>query len=128
MARRNAPSLQQVQADFQAYILGRDEVMPGLVRTTSKATPVILLGVYRDAYVLRLLEALETNHPALKRMLGDPDFDRLGRAYIARHPSRHFSIRWFGSELAAFAGATPPWAERPAVIELIRFEWALSTA
>jgi hypothetical protein len=125
----NTPPLERLQADFLDFIRGRrDDAMAGKVRSTRKADAATLLAVYRDAYALRLLEALETNYGVLKRVLGNADFDRMGRAYIAEHPSRHFSIRWFGDRLAGFLSAAAPWRDAPALAELARLEWALATA
>ena len=126
--RSNTPPLERLQADFQAYILGDERAMEGQVRATAKADAGTLLAVYRDAYALRLIEALETNFPRLKRVLGDAAFDRLARCYIAAHPSRHFSIRWFGNELAGFLFEQAPWRDTPALAELARLEWALAGA
>jgi len=126
--RRNTPPLETLQADFQTYILGDDAAMAGKVRATSKADAATLLAVYRDGYTLRLLEALETNFSTLKQVLGDDDFDAMGRGYIAVHPSRHFSIRWFGDKLADYLASTSPWSGTPALGELARLEWALAGA
>jgi len=126
--RRNTPALETLQADFQNYILGDDGAMAGKVRATAKADAATLLAVYRDGYALRLLEALETNFSTLKQVLGDDDFDAMGRAYIAAHPSKHFSIRWFGHRLADYLAATGPWAGTPALAELAHLEWALAGA
>ena len=125
-APRNIPPLERLQADFLAYILGDDAAMAGKVHATRKAAAETLLGVYRNAYPLRLLEALGTNFPRLKKVLGDADFDRAGRGYIAGTPPRHFSIRWYGDKLARHLAATPPWSAAPALAELAAFEWALA--
>jgi hypothetical protein len=125
---RNTPPLERLQADFLDFIRGADAAMAGKVRSTRKADAATLLAVYRDAYALRLLEALETNFGVLKRVLGDEDFDRMGRAYIAANPSRHFSIRWFGHLLAEFLSTEAPWRDTPALAELARLEWALAAA
>jgi hypothetical protein len=127
--RANTPPLARLQADFLDFVRGRRaDAMAGMVRSTRKADAATLLAVYRDAYALRLLEALEANYGVLKRVLGDGDFDRLGRAYIGENPSRHFSIRWFGHRLADFLAQTSPWRDTPALAELARLEWALGTA
>lgn len=123
----NTPPLERLQADFLAYIRGDDRAMAGKTRATRKADAETLLGVYRNAYPLRLLEALGTNFPRLKIVLGDADFDRMGRGYIAAHPPRHFSIRWYGDGLARHLGETEPWSAAPALSELAQFEWALAS-
>ncbi|MGQ0677831.1 MAG: HvfC/BufC family peptide modification chaperone [Rhodospirillales bacterium] len=125
-ALANTPPLDRLQADFMAYIRGDDAAMAGRTRATRKASAETLLGVYRSAYPLRLLEAMETNFPRLKVVLGDADFDRMGRGYIALNPPRHFSIRWYGGGLAAYLRETDPWRAAPALAELAGFEWALA--
>lgn len=122
----NVPPLERLQADFLAYIRGDDAAMAGKARATRKAAAETLLGVYRNAYPLRLLEALGTNFPRLKTVLGDADFDRMGRGYIAEVPPRHFSIRWYGDRLSRHLADTPPWNAAPALAELAAFEWALA--
>lgn len=83
------------------------------------------LGVYVDAYVLRLGEALRANYPAVHQLLGDDDFDALVRRYLKAHPPAHASIRWFGEHLAVFLAQEEPYSVVPAIAELAAFEWAL---
>jgi hypothetical protein len=61
-------------------------------------------------------------------MVGSEGFDAMTRAYIANHPSRHPSVRWFGRHLADFLAATAPYDRTPALAEMARFEWALGEA
>lgn len=82
-------------------------------------------AIYQHAYAARLIEALRSNYPALHLLLGDADFEHLGRAYLQRQPPTHASIRWFGDALADFLARQPPFASVPAIAELARFEWAL---
>lgn len=140
-------ALARLQAEFRAWMQQapvapyglrlRDNapdavVAPDALRTrvldTNKATRDVLLGVYRDAYTLRLIEALQTDYPGLHAMAGPADFDAMARAYIEAHPSRHPSVRWFGRDLAAFLAVTPPFSAAPAASEMARFEWALGEA
>jgi hypothetical protein len=137
-------ALARLQAEFRAWMQqtpvvpqGRDnapteaatpDAMRTRVRGTRKATRDTLLGVYRDAYALRLIEALQTAYPGLHAMAGTRDFDAMARAYIAAHPSRHPSIRWYGHGLADFLAVTPPFSGTPAAADMARFEWALGEA
>jgi hypothetical protein len=139
--------LARLQAEFRAWmqqapvppggLRARDNapgavVAPDALRArvcdTRKASRDVLLGVYRDAYALRLIEALQTDYPGLYAMAGPADFDTMARAFIATHPSRHPSVRWFGRQLAGFLAATPPFSATPAAAEMARFEWALGEA
>jgi hypothetical protein len=83
------------------------------------------IGVYRDAYFLRLAEALASNYPAIALYLGETDFNALAQAYTTAYPSRHASIRWFGDRLDALLASQAPWSSNPVLHELARFEWAL---
>lgn len=87
------------------------------------------LEVYRHAYRARLVEALADNYTVLARALGDEAFDALAQAYIAAHPSRHPSIRWFGHTLAGFmADAGDALVPHPGLVDIARMDWALRGA
>lgn len=87
------------------------------------------LEVYRHAYRARLLAALRDNYTVLARALGDEAFDALGLAYLATHPSRTPSIRWFGAALADFmAGAGQDLVPHAALVDMARMDWALRQA
>ena len=61
-------------------------------------------------------------------MAGPADFDHVARAYIATHPSRHPSVRWYGRDMADFLATTEPYNRTPAAAEMARFEWASGEA
>ncbi|MCW5748036.1 MAG: putative DNA-binding domain-containing protein [Alphaproteobacteria bacterium] len=140
-------ALARLQAEFRAWMqqapvappdrrtsveVPGEAIAPDALRArvldTRKADREILLGVYREAYALRLIEALQTDYPGLLALVGPDDFDTMARAYIAAHPSHHPSVRWFGRDVAAFLAATPPFSDTPAAAEMARFEWALGEA
>ena len=97
-----------------------------LLRTRAQHAP--LLHIYQDAYAQRLISALRDNFGVLPRVLGDEGFGTLARAYIAEHPSRHLSIRWFGHRLSDFMAAREDLVPHPAMVDLARMEWALRSA
>jgi len=124
----NTGSLLDLQRSFQDYLLASSDGFAAAVRDTAKADRATLLGVYRDGYALRLIEVLTNDYPGLMAMAGAADFDHMARAYIAAHPSRQPSVRWFGRHLADFLSATPPYSGSPAAAEMARFEWLLGEA
>ena len=125
---RNAGSLEDLQRAFQDYLLASSDGFRAAVRDTRKADRATLLDVYRDGYALRLIEVLTNDYPGLMAMAGPADFDHMARAYIARHPSRHPSVRWYGQGLGDFLATTPPFNGSPDAAEMARFEWALGEA
>jgi hypothetical protein len=124
----NAGSLADLQRAFQDYLLASSDTFQAAVRDTRKADRVTLLDVYRDGYALRLIEVLTGDYPGLMAMAGPDDFDHMARAYIAAHPSRHPSVRWYGRGVADFLANTPPYNSTPDAAEMARFEWALGEA
>ncbi len=118
-------ALVTLQAEFSAWMRGAGDTLRTRVLDTEKADRDTLLKVYRDAYALRLIEALTTDFPGLLAMAGPKEFDMMARAYIAAHPSTHPSVRWFGRNLADFLAVTPPFSTTPAAADMARFEWAL---
>lgn len=120
-------AIDRLQREFQTYLLdpAADAVKHRIVGT-EKVSAEVRLGIYADAYRLRLLEALATDFPAVQALAGADQFDRLGRAYIDAHPSSHFSLRWFARDLERFLRQTPPYREHPELAELAAFEWAMT--
>lgn len=120
----NTGELARLQEDFQSYLLLHDPRMTEQVIGTVKASAGERLTIYSNAYRLRLLEALETDFLTLHSLVGDAEFDRLGRAYIEAHPSEHPSLRWFGRNMSVFLREIPPYAAQPVLAEIAAFEWA----
>jgi len=117
--------LRSLQASFRAFLLHGDSDIGGHVIGTRRVDASTRLSIYYDAYRLRLGEALSVDYPVLKALLGEDAFAEMARAYTAAHPSRHFSIRWFGRSLAGFLRSAAPWRRQPRLAELAAFEWAL---
>lgn len=84
------------------------------------------LQAYRDAYLLRIDEALRTDFDAVHQILGDDDMLALTSDYIEQYPSRHPSIRWIGRSLPQFIADSTHWSRLPLLPAVARFEWAKS--
>ena len=52
----------------------------------------------------------------------------MARAYVAKHPSQHPSIRWAGRHLADFLATEAPYRDDPWFADMARFDWALAFA
>lgn len=120
-------NLQELQRRFQRYVVsGARDIEPNIDATRAAASE--RLGIYADAYRLRLLEALETDFIALHAYLGDADFARMGHAYIDAHPSTDPSLRHFGRELCVFLANDDRYRSQPLLTELAAFDRALTEA
>lgn len=116
-------ALHKVEQDFQRCMLENSLEMAGQVVGDAQASAEERVRVYVEGYRLRLLEVLEDNFDGLHALVGDEEFERLGRAYIAAHPSTHPSVRWFSQHLPAFLRRTEPYAAHPYLAEMAAFEW-----
>ena len=116
--------LLDLQRRFQACVGDGAAALPASVAGTGAASAGERLQVYTEAIRLRFLEVLGEDYPGLRALVGEGGFQALGGAYMAAHPSRERSIRWFGRHLPAFLGTAAPWRDRPVFGEMARFEWA----
>jgi hypothetical protein len=116
----------ELQRAVQRHMLHADADVLAEVNESAKVPVAIRLGIYSNAYRIRLAEGLGANFPQLQTVLGDEAFWALAQEYIEAHPSTHYSIRWFGSQLEAYLRETRP--SQPWFAELAQWEWALASA
>ena len=121
-------ALLKLEQSFKDCMLDETLDMQGQVVSNAKASAEERVQVYVEGYRLRLLEVLQDNFTGLHGLLGDEQFDQMGRAYIAAHPSTHPSVRWFSQRLPAFLRATAPYDAHPHLAEMAAFEWAQGLA
>lgn len=120
--------LQQLQHEFLAFLLDGD---PAVQRRIVDQAPVgrdTRLGIYANAYRMRLKETLEVDHEHLGVYLGDALWDQLSAGYISDHPSRFRSLRQYGDALPGWLRTHPPFSDYPQIAELARFERCLLAA
>lgn len=120
----NSPSLAELQHSLQDYLLKQQNTIAAMTVETEKFSRETRLAIYRDAYYLRLLAALQNDYPNLLLLLGDDAFASLMRDYIAQHPSRHASLRWVGEKVSLFLQTYGDWQGHTYLWELAAFEWA----
>jgi putative DNA-binding protein len=120
--------LKDFQDRFQRAIIAGDDSILKDIPDGPHETKANLLGIYRDAYVLRLIGVLASDHERLHAYLGDDSFRAMARAYIARYPSRHPNARWFSQRLPEFLREAETYSKQPVLSELAGLERALSNA
>ena len=117
--------LRELQELLQSHVLHGDPRIAQRVVGSPRVNAPTRLAIYSEAYRLRLLEAMRVDFPALHTLAGDAEFEHIGRAYLDAHPSGHFSIRYFGQQLAGFLQSDERWRALPVFAEMAAFEWAL---
>jgi hypothetical protein len=120
--------LAKLQADFQAYLYDdlKGAAFKHAIINDKKVGATKRLGIYYDAYRLRIIEALANVYPNLKKLLGDDLFDSTARSYIDDYPSTFRNMRWVGDKMAEHLRKTL--RQHPIAAEMATFEWALGLA
>jgi len=106
------------------------EVAAEFIKPNERLSSVERLQIYQRMYWYRLIGNAGDDCPGLRAVLGEERFDALVRAYLARYPSRSFSLRNLCSRLPRFvARARRLTAPHSALaLAVARFEWAQTVA
>lgn len=94
-----------LEAVHRAILDRRAEAASGLVRRGGRLSPEARLGIYIDAYRLRLVQAIRSDYPALLALLGDTAFDALALEYIEAHPPQSYNLDVYPHGFAAHVRA-----------------------
>lgn len=107
-----------------------EEVASEFIRPNDRLTAFERLQIYSRSYWFRLIDCVHEDCPGVRSVIGDEKFSRLIRAYLARYPSRSFTLRNLSSRLAGFIvecpALTAPHTALAAAVA--RFEWAQTVA
>ncbi|MBI5447638.1 MAG: putative DNA-binding domain-containing protein [Gammaproteobacteria bacterium] len=119
-------TLKTLQHHFQQFLLMTMPHIREEVATPQKGSATERLSVYGEGYYLRLFEALGIEFGALEKFMGHARFIKMARAYLEKHPSQFYCVRYIGTHLPSFLAEYDP--ARPYLRELALFEMALSNA
>lgn len=102
----------------------------GFIRGSGRLPAVARLEIYNRMYWFRIIDCFYDDNPGLAAALGPARFDRLARAYLAKHPSRSYTLRNLCRQLEKFIVAEPKrTAPRTRLArDLARLEWAQTQA
>ena len=121
-------ALKELQSAFKNYLMHSDAEVANHIVSTKDLSNDLRLAIYSNAYVARLIEALEQDFEVLHVLLGDDEFAELASQYIKSYPSRFFSLRWFGQYMTQFIADTLPYNNHPYLQEMAEFEWSFVEA
>ena len=106
------------------------EVAAEFIKPNDRLSAFERLQLYNRMYWFRLIDIMHDDNPGLRAVLGDKKFTRLVEAYLAKYPSRSFTLRNLGARLGQFIREEPRWtAPHSALARTVaRFEWAQTVA
>jgi hypothetical protein len=117
-------SVLSLQLQFQQHLLGAADAAPLIAGSDARRS--LGLGIYANAYRLRLLETLSDAYQKTQSVMGEVAFEAAAFGYIASHPPTTRSLRWYGDRFSNYLVTQHP--EAPAHAEMARLDWALRTA
>lgn len=125
-----SPALREIQERFLAGLREGSSALAGtgLIAPPPAGSPGDRWHLYTEGYLLRLIEAIENDAPAVKRVLGERAFGSLCSRYLRACPPSSPDIGRAADRLATFLDTDPLAEKLPFLGDLARFELALARA
>jgi hypothetical protein len=120
--------LAKLQAQMINYLTDSDMTISQHIVEQGNITKDVRLNIYKNAYVQRLKEVIDNDHPVLGSYLGDDLFDEMVEGYVKEFPSNCTSLRYYADNLPLFLAQQTPFSSHPILSELASFERLLLTA
>jgi len=106
------------------------DVAAEFIKPNDRLSAFERLQLYNRMYWFRLIDIMHADNPGLRAVVGDRKFDRIVQAYLAKYPSRSFTLRNLGSRLPQFLLEEPrltaPHTKLAHAVAV--FEWAQTVA
>lgn len=118
--------LADVQRDLHDYLLDAGDAVVPRIRSGGRIAVAQRLGIYHNAYRVRLADTLRDTYEKTWAYLGDARFELCALAYIDAHPPRHRSLRDYGAHFPDWLAAQFPGDLD--IAELARMDWQLRQA
>ena len=96
------------------------------IKPNDRLTSFERLEIYNRQYWFRVLASLAEDFPGLRAVLGGQRFEAMCKAYLTECPSRSFTLRNLGAQLAAWLRQNARWISdrRVLALDMVRLEWA----
>jgi len=96
------------------------------IKPNDRLTSFERLEIYNRQYWFRVLASLAEDYPGLRAVLGGRRFEAMCKAYLTECPSRSFTLRNLGAQLAAWLRQNARWISdrRVLALDMVRLEWA----
>lgn len=118
--------LSHLQSAFHDHLLDAPGDIGDAIRVGGRISTAQRLGIYHNAYRVRLVENLADTFEKTCAYIGEAHFDTSARAFLATHPPTARSLRDYGSEFSGFLAARYP--GDPDIAELACMDWAMRQA
>jgi len=106
---------EKIIAADKTYLLDNSE----MIRASGRLSAEDRIHVYARGYVLRLMECMRADYPALRHLMGEELFDTFAQAYLVQVPSHSASLFDLGENFPAFLKASQPQRKDPEEAEVM---------
>ncbi len=117
--------LSKLQHEFMQHLLQQDSSIADNIADQGAVPVSTRLGIYGNAYKVRLKSSIENDHEILGAYLGDDLFDLMAEGYTKSKPSHFTSLRDFCEYLPEYLRTTKPFSDHPIISEIAGFERSL---
>jgi hypothetical protein len=107
---------------FASSLLDAEKSGPDFLTSFSGNTDPRRYAVYKNNVTVSLIRAMESNFPAIQKLVGDEFFSALARLFVERHPPRSRILSRYGAAFPEFLDAFEPLAEYPYLGDVARLE------
>ena len=97
-----------------------------VVLASKTLSPAQRVGVYQGMYIMRMVEALQGDYPAVAHFLGEHQFEHVVEDYAGAHPSTSYSFNPFGRRFPEFVRTSPRIRRKAFAYDLARLELAVT--
>src|SRR5207248_8962330 len=94
--------IDQALASPRARAALKGTALEEVILPSRSLRPAERVAIYQGMYLLRMEEALVSDYPALKHLLGDQRFAALVRDYVAAFPSVSYTLNRLGDHFPEF--------------------------
>jgi hypothetical protein len=106
------------------------DVAAEFIKPNDRLSAFERLQLYNRMYWFRLIDVMHDDNPGLHALLGQKKFTAFIEAYLAKYPSRSFTLRNLCARLVQFIRETPRLTapHTALALDVARFEWAQTEA
>jgi Putative DNA-binding domain len=107
---------------FAASLLNAEQAAPDFLTSFSGVNDQRRFAVYKNNVTVSLVRALQSNFPAIVKLVGEEFFTALARVFVTNHPPKSRILAQYGAEFPGFLAAFGPLADYPYLSDVAQIE------
>ncbi|MEZ5832849.1 MAG: DNA-binding domain-containing protein [Dongiaceae bacterium] len=116
--------LAHLQAAYRSYLVTGESAALAPAIVAGEFDGAERLSIYRNNFLISLVEALKANFPVTLQLVGGEFFEQAARRFVPANPPQRPCLFEYGAAFPDYLGGLPQLAALPYVAEMARFELA----